>query len=152
MASIHRIKDIIDHYRLAVSAFEKRIGVSNNSIQVAIKRNASVKDDVLNKVLNSFEQINPLWLLTGKGNMLIGESPKGFVQEPKVEYGKVTPRETLNKLATESDISVRRELINIYEMQLQQLEKELQKEKNEHLITSKKLIRLIERVEEINRR
>ena len=74
MKAIHRIRDIIDHYNLSVSAFEKSIDLSNNSIQIALKRKASVKDTVLNKILETYPDINPVWLLTGKGDMLEGVS------------------------------------------------------------------------------
>ena len=69
MKAIHRIREIIDHYRLSVSAFEKSITMSNNSIQIALKREASVKDEVLNKILKAYPDIDPVWLLTGEGTM-----------------------------------------------------------------------------------
>jgi len=73
--SIYRLEEIINLKKLSVSAFERSIGASNNSIQIAIKRGASVKDDILNKVLIAYPDINPSWLLTGEGEMIKSDAP-----------------------------------------------------------------------------
>ena len=70
MKPINRVKEIIEHKRLSVSAFEKETGMSNNSIQIALKRATNLKDATLNSILNTFPEISPEWLLTGKGTML----------------------------------------------------------------------------------
>ncbi|HLN94231.1 MAG TPA: helix-turn-helix transcriptional regulator [Flavobacterium sp.] len=72
---IARIRQIIKDKNLSVSAFEKKIGMSNNSIQVALKRNANVKDETLNHILAAFPEISAEWLLTGKGNMIRNAYP-----------------------------------------------------------------------------
>ena len=68
-----RVEKIIIDKRLNISSFEDKIKVSNNSIGTAIRRGASFKSNVLNKILNAFPDINPTWLLTGKGNMFVNE-------------------------------------------------------------------------------
>lgn len=70
MKPIERVKILIDEKRLSISAFEKAIGMSNNSIQTAIKRQSNLKDDTLNSILNTYTDISAEWLLTGKGEML----------------------------------------------------------------------------------
>lgn len=87
MSAIKRIKQIIDYKSLSVRAFERLIGVSNNSIQAAIKRNGGVKDDTLNKILHIVPEINPVWLLTGKGPMLKEEKSETTVGEPETIHG-----------------------------------------------------------------
>ena len=64
-----RVSAIIEHYSLTISSLEKLINVSNNSIGTAIRRGADFKSEVLNKILNSFPEIDPTWLLTGDGKM-----------------------------------------------------------------------------------
>lgn len=76
MKPIERVKKVIDLKGLSISAFEKAVGLSNNSIQVAIKRNANLKDETLNSILNAFPEVDPTWLLTGKGEMMAGEKEK----------------------------------------------------------------------------
>lgn len=70
---IDRVREIIDYYDIPVSVFEKRAGLSNNSIQMALKRRTSLKDDTLNNILNAFSEIDPVWLLTGKRKMVLEE-------------------------------------------------------------------------------
>ena len=79
MNAIRRIKQIIDHKSMSVRAFERLIGVSHNSIQAAIKRDGGVKEETLNKVLQVAPEINPVWLLTGEGSMLLEEEKKEVV-------------------------------------------------------------------------
>ena len=93
MSAINRIKQIIDYKSLSVRAFERLIGASNNSIQAAIKRNGSVKDDTLNKILQIVPEINPVWLLTGKGAMLKENQNETTIKEPETMYGVLTDHE-----------------------------------------------------------
>ena len=69
MKPIERVKEIIRYYGLSISAFEKKIHMSNNSIQTAIKRTASMKDETLIHILTTFPDISPEWLLLGNGKM-----------------------------------------------------------------------------------
>ncbi len=73
MKPVERVKDIIKYKRISVSAFEKITGMSNNSIQIALKRNSNLKDETLNNILKTYPDINPTWLLTGKGEMTLTE-------------------------------------------------------------------------------
>ncbi len=93
MSAINRIKQIIDYKSLSVRAFERLIGASNNSIQAAIKRNGSVKDDTLNKILHIVPEINPVWLLTGKGSMLKEDQNEIMIGEPKTIHVNLTDHE-----------------------------------------------------------
>jgi len=103
MRVIHRVKILIDNKNISISAFEKSIEMSNNSIQTAIKREASVKDDVINKILNVYSDVSPIWLLTGKGEMLlkdqeqglgnVAEAPTMYQQEPTASLNQFSTRE-----------------------------------------------------------
>ncbi len=81
MKPIERVKILIRHHGLSISAFEKKVGLSNNSIQTAIKRNSNLKDETLNSILKTFPETNPTWLLTGEGSML-----QNIVSEPNPQY------------------------------------------------------------------
>jgi len=101
---IERIRKIIKDKNLSVSAFEKKIGMSNNSIQVALKRNANLKDDTLNHVLAAFPDISAEWLLTGKGEMIRNAYPPVPDRTPVVEeerYVIELQREYINRLKQE---------------------------------------------------
>ena len=66
-----------------IRSFENKIDVSNNSIGTAIRRKASFKSNVLNKILKAFPEISPAWLLTGQGTMLM----QNKAEEPSDLYG-----------------------------------------------------------------
>lgn len=70
---LERIKEYIDFKKLAVSAFERSIGMSNASFGKSLKNGGAIGTDKLENILNIYTDINPVWLLTGKGDMLIGE-------------------------------------------------------------------------------
>ncbi|MDR2223600.1 MAG: peptidase S24 [Flavobacteriaceae bacterium] len=70
MKAIERIIQYIDLKGLTNSSFEKKTGLSNGYIGTQFKRNADLGEGVLNKILDNCLDINPEWLLTGKGSML----------------------------------------------------------------------------------
>lgn len=78
MKSIDRVREIIKYENIPVSTFEKLTGMSNNSIQIALKRGSSLRDETLNDTLNAFQDINPEWLLTGCGEMLKRKTSETF--------------------------------------------------------------------------
>lgn len=82
-----RVEEIINYKRLNIRSFEEIIDVSNNSIGTAIRRKSSFKSNVLNKILHSFPEINPTWLLTGKGEMFLNNIDKA--NEPASKYNLV---------------------------------------------------------------
>lgn len=79
-----RVEEIINYKRLNIRSFEEIIDVSNNSIGTAIRRKSSFKSNVLNKILHSFPEINPTWLLTGKEEMFLNNIDKA--NEPASKY------------------------------------------------------------------
>ena len=68
---IHRVRNIIDFLKTNISTFENEINVNNGSIQAALKRESRLKDDTLNAILDRYDFISPVWLLTGEGTMSI---------------------------------------------------------------------------------
>ncbi len=85
-----RVEQIIRDNNLKIKSFEDVIGVSNNSIGTSIRRRASFKSNVLNKILISFPEINPTWLLTGKEEMLLKNKEENLLREATIEYEKST--------------------------------------------------------------
>ena len=71
MAKFDSFKDrlvyFIKYMNLTTKSFEQTIGVSNSYIANLRKR---MGDDVLNRTLSAFPQLNREWLLTGEGKML----------------------------------------------------------------------------------
>jgi len=126
MKPIERVELIIKQEGLPVSVFEKKIGMSNNSIQMAIKRKAKLKDETLNSILKSFPRINPEWLLTGDGPMFRAEKnpPDGTLDPEKKMAPNLAPNsEKKDKKGTSGDSSGLEERIRLLEKLLEEKER-----------------------------
>ncbi len=101
-----RVEEIIVFKKMNISSFEEKISVSNNSIGTAIRRKASFKSNVLNKILNSFPDINPTWLLTGRGSMFVKNVTNNSINEPKEAYLKTsnTKKELIELLIEDDEV------------------------------------------------
>ena len=67
------LKEYIDYKGISVLSFEKSIG-TRSTIDKAIKNNSNLRSDILAKIIETYTDINPEWLLTGKGKMLSSDS------------------------------------------------------------------------------
>lgn len=77
-----RIKFILDTLKLSAREFSRAVGVADNNTQNYIApRFAQPKADYLEKVLHHFESINPVWLLTGKGEPFLSDRPETGVTQ-----------------------------------------------------------------------
>ena len=70
---LKRLKEFIDANGLSIAAFEKSIGMSNASFGKSLKKNGAIGSDKLENILTVYPDINPDWLLTGRGSMLKSE-------------------------------------------------------------------------------
>lgn len=69
-----RIETIINNYNLNVSSFSKAIGLSSNvTIHRIVKGEAAPSFSTLKKIKEAFGEINADWILTGEGQMIIGD-------------------------------------------------------------------------------
>jgi len=103
MKPIERVKKLIDYLDISISAFEKATGMSNNSIQTAIKRVSNLKDDTLNSILITYPDVSAEWLLTGKGSMFSKDiNLDTTISEPGSQYG-VTNELLKEKIAFQSE-------------------------------------------------
>jgi len=69
MSTLKRIKEFIDYKGINVRQFEINIGVSNGSFASQLKNNKTIGVDKLENILHIYDEINPEWLLTGRGEM-----------------------------------------------------------------------------------
>ena len=82
---LDRIKQVIDSKGIAVSAFEKSIGMSNASFGKSLKSGGAIGTDKLENILSVYPELSPIWLVTGEGNMLRESIPQKakFTENPK---------------------------------------------------------------------
>ena len=65
-----RLKQFIEYLGISVRGFEQKISVSNGLIARFLSKNTTIQSDVLSKICDRFPELNPNWLITGKGEML----------------------------------------------------------------------------------
>lgn len=69
-----RLFYFIEYKGLTVQSFEKTVGLSNGAVS---KMGDNTRRSTVDKISNFFGDLNKNWLLTGEGEMLIGEYPTG---------------------------------------------------------------------------
>ena len=78
-----RIGQYIAKKGVSYYAFENSIGASRGSISKAVKEGKSMGSQVLEKILSVYTDLNPVWLLTGAGEIFI-DNPE-ILRNKKIE-------------------------------------------------------------------
>jgi hypothetical protein len=73
---VENINKYLKFKSLSVSSAEKKIGFSNGTLSKPIKEGNNIKTNTLEKFLSYFEDLNPNWLITGVGEMLVEDEIK----------------------------------------------------------------------------
>lgn len=81
--TIHRIMLVIKHLGISARQFDISIGTANGYILRMQKNNASVGSDVIERIVKLYPQVNLVWLITGKGDMLIARDIDTVSQSDK---------------------------------------------------------------------
>lgn len=68
-----RINHLIDYLGFTQTQFAEHIGIAPASMTHIIKGRNKPSLDVISKILLSFEQVSPDWLLFGQGDMVRGK-------------------------------------------------------------------------------
>lgn len=80
---VNRIQKIIDSYNLNSSQFAEIVGVQRSSISHILSGRNKPSLDFIMKILSKYPDIDPNWLIFGKGDMYIQEDLPQFVDEIK---------------------------------------------------------------------
>jgi transcriptional regulator with XRE-family HTH domain len=90
-----RIKKIMQHYGLTAVKFSTETGIQRSALSHVMSGRNKPSLDFVMKILQRYEQLNPKWLLTGKGKMfetatekpvtVSTEEPLLFDQDEKTE-------------------------------------------------------------------
>jgi plasmid maintenance system antidote protein VapI len=65
-----RIEVIIKNFELTPSAFADAIGIQRPSLSHILSGRNKASLDVVQKVLDTYQNINPMWLINGEGKMI----------------------------------------------------------------------------------
>lgn len=78
MKAINRLIEYLQYRKLAPTRAEKEWGLSNGYFGTQLKREADLGEGVFIKIIDNCLDINPEWLLTGRGEML--KNSNGIVE------------------------------------------------------------------------
>ena len=71
MSIAQRIQLIIKYYNMSYNSFAKSLGLANGSgIKTMIDNNRNPQNQTLNKIVNTYPDIDMNWLRTGSGKMI----------------------------------------------------------------------------------
>lgn len=70
LKTIDRLIQFINYAGLSARQFDLSIGASNGYTLRMQKNSASIGSDVIENILKAYPQLNVVWLITGKGEML----------------------------------------------------------------------------------
>lgn len=81
-----RIRMIIENSGMNITAFAKKIGISQTSLRDCVVNESEPRYGTLYKIIKAEPLISTSWLLTGEGNMLLdGEKEKREDKSQNIE-------------------------------------------------------------------
>ena len=86
MKAIERLLQYIEYKGFNKRTFEIDNGLSNGYLGKQLSRNADLGEGILIKILENCPDLNPEWLLTGKGEMLVLDNDEAK-KKPSEEVG-----------------------------------------------------------------
>lgn len=81
MKIIERIYNYLDFKKIKPSEFERICGISNGYLGKQHKRLSDIGESILIAIIENYPDINPLWLVMGKGKMLQSEEQENISSE-----------------------------------------------------------------------
>nr|WP_299339544.1 helix-turn-helix transcriptional regulator [Allomuricauda sp.] len=99
---ISRIKRLLEHYDLSVSAFADHIGVQRSSMSHILNGRNRPSLDFILKVVQAYPEVNLYWLLNGKGTF---PSEGNGTTSPTLKFSETTqgaPKEESHKVVVET--------------------------------------------------
>lgn len=124
MKAIDRLYDYLAEKSLKPTTVEKEMGLSNGYLSAQRKRGADIGESMMNKIIDYFRDINPEWLLTGRGEMLkTKHTPEALIpkNEP-IPSNKDNKNETIKQ---ESPINILLSIIREKDDKLQEQAEEI---------------------------
>lgn len=100
---VERIVSYLKAKGIAISTFEKELHLGNTTLSKAYKTGGSIGTDKLEKIISYCEDLSPLWLVTGEGDMLVSSQEQQPAPDPR---GSDEENNSQKKEAPEVEVSV----------------------------------------------
>jgi hypothetical protein len=79
---IDRLGLFLERKKISFAAFEKDCGISNGYLGKQLKGKGSVGSDILEKISRQHPELNLVWLITGKGKMIVQPEKNKYREGP----------------------------------------------------------------------
>jgi transcriptional regulator with XRE-family HTH domain len=124
-----RIKELIHDLRLSQNEFAQKLDKFPQYISDVVNEKKNPGIDFINKIVDSFPQVNPEWLLNNNGPKFRASIDE--VQEPGTPYMNGTTLKLQDDIikGLESNVFYLRNKVNILEEEKKQLQIELERYK-----------------------
>jgi transcriptional regulator with XRE-family HTH domain len=85
MRIVDRLKEYLDSRNITHSTFQKVCGLSNGYLSNQLRAKGAIGSDIILKIHTAYAELSLIWLLTGKGDMILRYSNQ-IVQEEEARY------------------------------------------------------------------
>jgi len=96
---------ILNHYGITATRFADAIGVQRSSISHILSGRNKPSYDFILGIIEKYPSINPSWLLTGKGDMLLDAIESGTTVDSARAKSIITPPPDSNEISGNTDQS-----------------------------------------------
>jgi hypothetical protein len=77
MRLIERLQQYLAYYNISAYSFEHTCGLSNGYLGKQLKGKGAVGSDILERIKQNYTDLSLIWLVTGKGTMLLSPPKPG---------------------------------------------------------------------------
>lgn len=70
-----RLRQFIEYLGLTTRQFEQKISASDGQIAKLLRQNTTIQSNTMAKIKESFPKLSLDWLVSGRGEMLLGSVP-----------------------------------------------------------------------------
>lgn len=124
--AIDRIMLFLNEIGLSARQFDISIGTANGYTLRMKKNNASVGSDVIEKIINTYPQINLVWLITGQGTMFVDKiSNKNSAVDLDMNTLERLVEKTVEAKLSKDNAKLRQELLDEIDKEIQEAKRKL---------------------------
>lgn len=86
---VKRLKIFVEYLEESIRQIEIEIGVSNGTLSKPFKTGKGITTDTLEKFINRYDELNPIWLIKERGNMILSIEEQSMLSELKEKDNSV---------------------------------------------------------------